>query len=653
MSSELLMVLFVAVLSAGTALGVDPSFSFVYRGRHSSTFLKHWKRISAPKATIWQDPETGLEVELQSKTLKDTGGIDWTVVFTNHGTKPTPIIEQVFAVDLTYDIPKGNVIHHGIHGSAGPDTTWLPYDVPIPVGSSIELGAPTGRPAETTGPFFNVQWPGGGVVTAVGWSGCWQGLVTRPSETTVRVQAGMKHCHLSLDPGESIRTPRIVQLAWNGTDESDAYVKWRRMMLAHFHPLLNGKPVMPPIVRVGPDIDAFPMDKMNEYSESAVLKEIADVSTHGFEYCWVDAYFTKWGFGDGMGNYALPVNSISDPVRFPRGMAPIADAAHKAGLKFLLWFEPERVAPNTSIAKMHPEFVISPGGNGSGMFNLGDPHAREYMTNVLSTAITEWKMDCLRIDYNYHPLAYWQFENAKNPNRVGVAEIRYVEGLYRLWDDLLKLHPGLMIDNCASGGTRIEIELCSRSIPLWRTDDTIGPFFDRNYNRVSILNQSMSAGLNRYVPFSISGGIGTDPYNFRSGFNGGICPIDAPGPEKHAELRAAIAEGKRLRKYYLGDYYALSPVDQDPEHWCAMQFNRPKERDGMAVLFRREACASSEFSLSVLRGLDPSSSYSVWVSYGYDRGKVKTMKGSDLLAMMVKVNAKPGSVVVEYQQSRK
>lgn len=104
-----------------------------------------------------------------------------------------------------------------------------------------------------------------------------------------------------------------------------------------------------------------------------------------------------------------------------------------------------------------------------------------------------------------------------------------------------------------------------------------------------------------------------------------------------------------MRKYYLGDYYSLAPVDQDAEHWCAMQFNRPKERDGMAVLFRRETCLSDGFSLSGLHGIDPSAVYSAWVSYGYERGKAITMKGSELLGLKVKVEAKPGSVVVEYR----
>jgi len=40
------------------------------------------------------------------------------------------------------------------------------------------------------------------------------------------------------------------------------------------------------------------------------------------------------------------------------------------------------------------------------------------------------------------------------PDRQGMTEIRYVEGLYEMWDELRAKHPGLLIDNCASGGRR-------------------------------------------------------------------------------------------------------------------------------------------------------------------------------------------------------
>ena len=105
-----------------------------------------------------------------------------------------------------------------------------------------------------------------------------------------------------------------------------------------------------------------------------------------------------------------------------------------------------------------------------------------------------------------------------------MTELRYVEGLYLMWDDILKANPSLFIDNCASGGRRIDLETMSRSIPLWRSDNTCD-MLDKKAATVllaAIKNQVMNAGLNRYVPFSTCGQMGANPYLFRSGFNAGI-----------------------------------------------------------------------------------------------------------------------------------
>ena len=176
----------------------------------------------------------------------------------------------------------------------------------------------------------------------------------------------------------------------------------------------------------------------------------------------------------------------------------------------------------------------------------------------------------------------------------------YVEGLYQAWDDILAANPGLFIDNCASGGQRIDLETCARSIPLWRTDATILPLLKKDYAQAAICNQAISAGLNRYVPLSTSGQMGTLAYLFRSGFNGGIafCQDCRPKDLSRDELKAAIEEGKRIRKYFLGDFYCLSEVDVDPRHWCVMQYNRPEEGDGMLLAFRRGNHRTRRFNAS-------------------------------------------------------
>ncbi|PUU97480.1 alpha-galactosidase, partial [Acinetobacter baumannii] len=49
------------------------------------------------------------------------------------------------------------------------------------------------------------------------------------------------------------------------------------------------------------------------------------------------------------------------------------------------------------------------------------------------------------------------------PDREGIAEIRSVEALYEIWDGYRARIPGLLIDNCGGGGSRVDLETLSRA----------------------------------------------------------------------------------------------------------------------------------------------------------------------------------------------
>ena len=84
----------------------------------------------------------------------------------------------------------------------------------------------------------------------------------------------------------------------------------------------------------------------------------------------------------------------------------------------------------------------------------------------------------------------------------------------RFGTSLLKRHPNLLIDNCASGGRRIDLETIGRSTPFWRTD---GP-------RDAIAHQCHTYGLMPWVPLSAtSQDREGDDYEFRSSMCSALC----------------------------------------------------------------------------------------------------------------------------------
>jgi alpha-galactosidase len=145
--------------------------------------------------------------------------------------------------------------------------------------------------------------------------------------------------------------------------------------------------------------------------------------------------------------------------------------------------------------------------------------------------------------------------------------------------------------------------------------------------------------------------MGAAPYLFRSGFNAGIAFCEDVRPQDYPRdlLKQGIAEGKRIRKYFFGNFYPLKGADADPRGWCILQYHRVGESDGMVMAFRRDQCPVNTGECE-LREIDPAASYRVTLSRTYAPEKPVTMKGVDLQKLTVAIDDCPGSVIVEYKR---
>ncbi|MBL7650017.1 MAG: alpha-galactosidase [Candidatus Hydrogenedentes bacterium] len=640
--------------ATGAAL---PPIAFVYGGRPSSELLPAWTRsveaevadgAMRKRTVVYHDPASGFEVRIACRIYLDTAGVDWTIFFANRGNVESLPLEHVRALATAESVgADAAVTLHQLRGSTAGATDWEPFDTPLSVGARVDFAPQNGRSSKEACPFFTCAWPGGGVVTAIGWTGRWNASVHRENDT-LRIEAGLQSLRTTVRPGESIRGPRILQLRYTGEDPWRGYNAFRQTLLRHISPRIDGQPVTPPIAHLS---TAF--YEMDDGTEADVLSHLASTRGLGFEYFWLDAYRGRERFPT-IGNYVLPVDREVDKTRFPRGLAPIGQAARDAGMKFLLWFEPERIAPGTLMATEHPDWVLMPPpdrmGYG-GMLRMDLPEVRDYTTRYLDTAVKEYGIDCLRIDNAVDYGVTWSLLDEADPARAGLAEIRYVESLYQQWDELLAANPGVFIDNCASGGQRIDLETCARSIPLWRTDGTIGPLLGHDYNEAAIRNQVITAGLSRYLPYHTSGQMGATPYLFRSGFNAGasFCEDIRAADYPRELLAQGIAEGKRIRKYYAGNFYTLSPISTDPAAWCVLQYHRPAQGDGMILAFRRHAAPEGNFPCAP-REIEPAAAYEVTRSPGYVPESAVRMSGADLAGLTLEIAEQPGALLLEYRR---
>ena len=615
-------------------------FSFVYGGKDSRQLLPKWKRVQTdtPAAggrerhvITYTDPASGLVLRCEATLFPDSPSVDWVLSFRNAGSAETPRLERIRPLDLRVGTAPGNVILHGANGSTASPTDYLPWDRPVEPNARISLAPNGGRSSDGVLPFFNLEWPGGGLTGAIGWSGQWAMQVRRDGAQGLTLQAGQQTARFRLRPGESVRTPRILLVAWRGGDRFHGHNLLRRLLLAHYTPRTpDGQLAVPPVSAN----TWFTYDQGNRVTEANQLGEIEAMAPLGVEDYWLDAGWFEGGWPSGVGSWVPRADA------FPRGLKPLGDAAHRRGLKFILWFEPERVSPGSRIGRDHPEWVLHSGG-GDGLFNLGDPAARQWMADLLSHVIGESGVDVFRNDFNIDPLRFWQAADA--PDGQGLTEARYVAGLYALWDDLRRRHPGLIIDDCASGGRRIDLETLSRSLPLWRSDSACSG------QAQPVGDQVQTAGLSLYVPLQASGVWDFDPYALRSvATSGTVLCMNVQDKSFSADrARRGIAEIKRLRPLYLGDYYPLTDVTSDEKLWCAWQFDRPELGRGLATFFRRSPSAPAELD-AALHGLAPTAFYEITFA---DSALKQTMTGAALMQKLpISIPTAPGSALVTYRK---
>lgn len=160
-------------------------------------------------------------------------------------------------------------------------------------------------------------------------------------------------------------------------------------------------------------------------------------------------------------------------------------------------------------------------------------------------------IDIYRHDMSLLPLQDWRSADA--PDRAGIREIRYIEELYDLWDELRERVPQLLIDNGTSGDRRIDLETLSRAVPLWRFD-----YFDGKLAAF----QAQGVGLGLYLPLSSTGIPPTtnpraevpDFYAARSVMSTGAAfTWDLHRPDFNDALaRRLVEEQKRIQKFFPG-----------------------------------------------------------------------------------------------------
>jgi alpha-galactosidase len=642
-------------------------FSFTYGGKDSADILGTWQSSNENAAGetgqlrryYYKDPATRLKVTAEVRTYPDFPGVvDWVLRFRNEGSADTPILDNILPLRWAIPASTGDCFIRHARGSDASATDFEPLEEHFAPGGKDHLESSGGDPSsKNTLPFFNLQTGDHGLVAAIGWTGNWKADFSYAKDgKSILLASGMERTHFLLHPGEEIRTPRIVLMSWTGGDWQNSQNTWRRVLFAHYTPQDNGKAMRGPIV-----FGSWGSEPINE--KLAYLQWVRDHKIPVELYA-VDA---GW-FGDSFGAENDPTNPwwknrgdwFPSPRYYPNGIRPLGEALKADGFGFSLWVEPETSMPGRQIVRDHPGWFLHsdrPVNPGVLLANLGNPAALKGITDMVSNFISDFEITWYRQDFNIPPQRYWELADA--PDRVGMTEIGHVEGLYKMWDQLLKEHPGLHIDNCASGGRRLDIEMMSRSFVVWRTDhgftDTLAeqaqtqalaPWVPEN---MGFETYTLSKPWTSPGPYSTPENLYLMRLGYDAGYGVGPGAAGVDNNEWVAWIKRVIGEYREVQPYFYGDFYSLLPYSRSDASWTAWQWNRPQQKDGLVMVMRRPKSPFTTMELG-LKDLQTDGNYDVEIRTTFDKAAIKEMKGSDLAHLQLQLSSAPNSALVFYRQ---
>ena len=644
-------------------------FSFIYDGKSSREFLESWQKSSEVKidgdkkfrTLTFDAPDGKLQVRCEAIEYLDFPTVEWKLFFKNKGGSDTAIIENILPLDTTFTrdffVPAGIsywdpefgtvqrnnrqnefLLHHFVGAPTRIDD-YLPLETPLPTGAAREFLS-GGRPLNTDSPYFNVQAAGHGWLVVVGWPGQWKARFARDGGRSLDVTAGQGTTHFKLLPGEEVRSPLAVVQNWRRESWLDAQNVWRAWMVKYNVPRLPDGSFVDHHIGACSSHFFSEMTKADTASQKLFIDRYLEEKIP-LDYWWMDA-----GWYPCEGNWPKTGTWEVDETRFPGGFRPITDHGRSKGVKSIVWFEPERVAPDTWLTNTHPEWIL--GGKNGGLLNLGNREAREWLIDHIDGMIKKEGIDLYRQDFNMDPLASWQ--SGDTPDRQGITEIGHVTGYLAYWDALLSRNPGLRIDSCASGGNRNDLETLRRAVPLLRSD----------YILEAVGNQNHTFGISLWIPYHGTGARAFDDYGLRSTmvpyFN--LCYDLRDKTNDYDNLRKNLKIWSEiLCPLYGADYYPITttpdresqtqPLEYLQSIWCGWQLNDPAQGRGAIQLFRRIDSLYSEGTFP-LRGLDPNAAYEFT---DVDTGVTTEYAGRDLMekGLPVRIDTAPKAVILSYK----
>ena len=455
----------------------------------------------------------------------------------------------------------------------------------------------------------------------------------------------------SLAKGEVFRTPELA-LTYSKEGLSGGsrnFHRWGRMYkLAHGNSLrkilLNSWEV------VYFNIDEKGMDQM-----------MGDIASMGGELFvmddgWFGDKYQRMSDNSSLGDWTV------DKKKLPHGIGGLIKNAHKHGVKFGIWIEPEMTNTTSELYEKHPEWVLKaperdmiPGRGGTQLvLDLTNPEVQDFIFGVVDNLMTENpEIDYIKWDAN---MSIMNHGSGYLPgDRQNHLYIEFHRGFENICQRIRAKYPDLTIQACASGGGRANYGVLPYFDEFWVSDNTdalqrIYMQWGTSYFFPAIaMGSHISATPNhqtfRTIPMkyridvAMSGRLGME-----------IQPKNMTEEEKTL-CRKAIAEYKEIRPVVqFGDIYRLlSPYDNLGV--ASLMYVSPEKERAVFYWWKMEQFCNQHLPRVKMAGLVPSKLYTVRELNRIDNEPLKfegkTFSGAYLMANGLEI---PYNHTVDYHK---
>jgi alpha-galactosidase len=429
-----------------------------WQEEHADSGIQH-------KTLFFHGP--GLRVDQHIKLYEDSTVAELWQTIHNQGDASVRI-ERVDSLALTIPVAEMELLSFtGRWGSEfEPQRNTLNKEIIL----HTSLQSRSGRSSKGNHPWFALSRKDGPVLSAaVAWSGNWIFRFEPLGRDGYQISGGLNdwEFYKDLAPGESMESAPVVLVL--GDSLNRVSQQYARVGRKYWYPR-NDFSAQAPVEwnHWWPYEDA-------EIDETVFARNVVEAEKMGFEVSTLDAgWFGPSDAGTFWEHYRGDWHLVNQD-RFPSGLRALGDQVHARGMKFGIWCEIEGLGSKAQVAVDHPDFVAERDGERLGYVCFGNLKVQDWAYETLSRLITDYGADWIKVDFNLDPGAGCNRVDHGHGSGDGLYE--HYRGYYRTLQRIRQDFPEVVLENCSSGGLRIDLGMMRHthmtflSDPDWAVHD--------------------------------------------------------------------------------------------------------------------------------------------------------------------------------------